>query len=564
MIDYPFSLCPNTEKLRTKLNAPFSAIITPAAKTEIPFIDVNYKEFARCKKCKAYYSNLCEKTDNSWKCAVCDAINSDSLCNFLPEGNDYEIKVNDTVGVPILVLYFDLGFCEKDIETMKPSIIAFLKSLKDTNLMVLFGNQGVECSLLAPHYSFFKKSGEIIVKKDKNENMPNLEQFNSIPAPIVNFTAVPNDFSPFIFSPEQIPSAILAFERIQQGMKNSFKNAIRLIVHISETAKYTPIHFISITRDVTFIPDAIRKYYENLLCLDLLTPTYNKETQSTNDVIPGRVLFFTGSTLLNILSFCTREKPIYQLLMCCRSRNAKPTWRPSPSLPQYLSQNTFCCPIIHLRRQPFVLDIHPMCTDRCENIFYQLTAKMTRYNPETHQYSSILRIFNRTIKTSNSINDIVASVDPNALMWLWITRTLQKPPRDVVAALYRAVANFISLLPKDSEAAQSLIRICCAIRFLGFTSTNGLDVLIGKQILTTISPKELSLDPEIVVNDKTNKETAVTAAGIYADDANDEVAVEEAVRLGYLPKIISPIPEWCKTPDPQSLEFLESLLPDDE
>ena len=564
MIDFPFSLCPNTEKLRTKLNAPFSAIITPAIKSDIPFVDVNYTEFPRCKKCKAYISNFCEKSDDYWTCAVCGNKNSDSICNFLPEGNDVEIKVNDTVGIPILVLYFDLGFNEKDIETMKPSIIAFLKSLKDTNLVFLFGNQGVACSILAPHYSFFKKNDKILVRKEKNEIQPNIEQFNSIPAPIVNFTSIPNDFSPFVFSPEQIPSAILAFERIQPGLKNPFKNAIRTIIHISDSLQYTPIHFISITRNVTFLPETIRKYNENLLCLDLLTPTFNNETQSVNDIIPGRVLFFSATTLLNMLSFCTREKPTYQLLMCCRSRNAKTTWRPSPSLPQFVTDNTFSSPIVHLKRQPFVLDFHPMCTDKCEEIYFQLTSKMTRYNSETQQYSSILRIFNRHIPTSNNINDIVKSVDSNALMWLWITRTLQKPPRDVVAALYRVVANFISLLPKDSEASQVMVRICCAIRFLGFTSNDGMEALVGRQILTTISPKELSLDPEIVENEKTHKEAAVTAAGIYADEENDEVAIEESVRLGYLPKVRTPIPEWCKTPDPQSLEFLESLLPEED
>ena len=200
MLDFSFQVAPNTEKLRAKLNAPFSAIISPAAKSEIPFIDVSFEQFPRCPKCKAYISNYCEKTENEWTCVICGTKNKEAICDFLPEGNDVECRVDDKIGTPVLALYIDLGFHPNDIKAMIPSIIAFLKSLEDTNIIVLLGVQASECSVLCPHHSFFQMNEKsLVLKKDDNYDVT---ASNKLPAPIANFTTFPDDLSKFVFSPK--------------------------------------------------------------------------------------------------------------------------------------------------------------------------------------------------------------------------------------------------------------------------------------------------------------------------------------------------------------------------
>lgn len=552
MLQVSVSEAPNTEKLRQKLTVPVSAIVSPTENTTIPSLDLSYEQVPRCRKCQAYISNYCAKDENTWTCAICGNKNDEHIEDFLPNSEDLELKVMEKIGIPITCVYIDIGFCVSDIDTMKPGLIAFLRSFVNTQLIIMLGIQITQVTLLCPHKSYYTNT-ELGPVCNYSGEKPNLA-----PAPAVNFTKFPDDLTPFIFHTSQIESIVKSIELISSCPKPAFATLLQNAYRVSEYFPHNPIHFIAISHGPALIPDSFKSVYSNLLAIDILTPQFTEESIQASKIIPGRILFFRADTFLNMLAFATRDRPTYQLIMGCRCSSGKTEWKLNPYPVQYENKGVLVSPVVPLKRQPYVLDIHP---NGGTAIRFQVTAKYTCYKEKTNSYESVLRIFNRKVSLTEDVPKILSGVDANALMWLWITRSLSNSSRDVIAALFRVIASYIGSLPQDSPSIPLLTNACCSLRHYDLASENKLKKLICTMMLCSLPPRMLSMAPDVQIS-QNSKRVCTCLSGVFADDPQDEKAVAEALKLGYTQTVESPIPDWCLEIDQKSLEFLESLLPD--
>ncbi|KAH7302474.1 hypothetical protein KP509_23G074800 [Ceratopteris richardii] len=154
------SKCPADPKVQEGSGIPWGAAVTPFAahdeKGIAPVVLPLEKSHAlpRCDTCWAYFSSLCETEQYSWRCALCDSVNSFSEADIVrysspqncPELSssfiDLEIKEekhgseNEFQGQPVFVAAVDLSASEEFLELIKSALLAALEALEPG---VLFG-----------------------------------------------------------------------------------------------------------------------------------------------------------------------------------------------------------------------------------------------------------------------------------------------------------------------------------------------------------------------------------------------------------------------------------------
>jgi hypothetical protein len=296
----------------------------------------------------------------------------------------------------------------------------------------------------------------------------------------------------------------------------------------------------------------VNALYTRFVRLDVLTPSYNLYAQHATNSIPGVVLVFTRYNLLKQLKFLVAERAIYQNYMRARAQGIGTAWRPLPAPCCSDDKGRHFAPILPSSRQPFVLDAKP--SGRSESAVIQITAKMVLFKEGKHV--TVVRVFNRRFALSDNPEEVAASVNPRALIWLWLTRTLDESVRHVLAGLFRATAAVVSHLPRDSLKAAELTRSCCALKFFDLASDNDLERLEGRYALCLSPPSQIALAPEYSPEDK----VAVCANVVYTDSEANDAALKAYYGITVGAKLRTPIPEWCVAPDGKSLEFLTSLM----
>jgi hypothetical protein len=177
---------------------------------------------------------------------------------------------------------------------------------------------------------------------------------------------------------------------------------------------------------------------------------------------------------------------------------------------------------------------------------------MALWSPSAGRYLTVLRVFTRRIPLSESAADVARSVKAPILLWLWLTRTLDTSVRNVVAGIFRAAAGIIAAGADPAELSAG----CCALKFCDLTSEDARWRSTARYGLCLTPP---SLYPIIPVYNA-EKAFAVCGNSVFADEEGNEEAraAYEAAFVGA--RLRRPVPDWCKTPDPKSLQFLSSLV----
>lgn len=669
MIDISLETGPANEKVRQKLMIPFSFVISPgSSNANIQTFSEEVQLFPRCIKCGAYISKFCQKDESSstWRCDIClhqnkistQKENDNTSGKIFPEitSDDFQFVKKHQLGEEITVFYVSLNFHPKDFQIISTSIIDFLKhSNIKKPLLFLLGQKGHDFSILAPYKSKYfidPERNNIITKieKDLNETEKNEEiQTNDFPAPVFNFSTdqfLKEDVSKFIFSPDQYSTIIKTIERVSSIQKppvpfSHFINSIETIrssIQSNESPMINPLHFVSIIPSINdYFPSRfLKKTYDTLIRIDILTPTYNDEFQDAIQIIPGSIsLFNSGNLVRNICKillpphlfksssendndndkefhskFCGYGKrgqgTVYQWNALARSNGCRTLWRFS-KIPYCYEEKGFAfSPVLPSTEQPIVLDIHPDGTSDFVNV--QITSKMfmvveTDENESDSFYSSVFRVFNRKIKLSSDIQNIVHSINVNTLVWLWLTRTLEQPQREVLAALYRSTARIIQFLlnnknkeddqnqlkNNDDEGKQKIAQIvhsCCSLKFSDLMSQDEKQKNLSRYSLVLSPPSTFRLTPKFdqknkvavfgntvfydaVTKDSENDENSQKSDSVdkKSDTENHQQKIvvsaevlDELMNILFIEKIETPIPEWCKSPDPQTLEFIHSLV----
>lgn len=665
MIDVSLETGPANEKVRQKLMIPFSFVISPGSlNSSIQTIQEDVQSFPRCQKCGAYFSKYCQKDESksTWYCDICSHQNvisnekkDDEQTKIFPEitSDDFQFVKKHQLGEEITVIYISLNFHPKDFKIISNSLVDFLQNSNLTKpIIFLLGRKEHDFTIFAPYKSSYfldLQNNNIITRiaKDSSEmNTKDELQTNHLPAPIFNLSSAQlskEDISKFIFSPDQYTNIIKTLEKVSSVPKPAvpFKHFIntietlQLLIQGKDSSTFNPIHFVSIIPSIDdYFPSRfIRKMYDTLIRIDILTPTYSDEIQDTTQVIPGTVsIFNTGNLSRNISKillppfitkssiekvkeqhskFCGYDKrgqgTVYQWNSLARSKGSRTVWRFGKVPNCYEDKGIAFSAVLPSTEQPFVLDIHPDGTS--DYVSVQITAKMFSIveGDDPSFYSSVFRVFNRKIKLSSDVKKIVESINVNTLLWLWITRTLEQSQRDVLAAVYRSTARIIQFLVQDDDDDKNdrdeidsingrpnkkiadLVHGVCSLKHSDLMSQDDRLKILSRYSMLLSSPNFFRLIPkydeknkvavfgnsvyyDVITKDDENELNSENDRKSENDDQNQQKdesktkkivsieVLEELMNILFMEKTESPIPDWCKSPDKQTLEFIHSLV----
>jgi hypothetical protein len=265
--------------------------------------------------------------------------------------------------------------------------------------------------------------------------------------------------------------------------------------------------------------------------------------------------FFGRGTLLKHLRSLVLDRTIYQVYQRFRASGVAPSWRPLPSPYSVDEDGLLFSPVLVDKHQPVVLDLIPQGEEKG---LVQITAKMAKWSPENGRHVCILRVITIPVRLSNQLTEVVRSVFPDVLFWLWLTRTLEQESGPVIAGLFRGSANLLKELKDDDGRVERLVQCVCSIKHLDLMDQDERIRSSSRNALCLTPPRCVDLCP------RWDEEKKVGVAGftVYTDDQANEAALEAYYSLVFGAKFRVPVPEWVKGADPKSLEFLESLVND--
>jgi hypothetical protein len=458
------------------------------------------------------------------------------------------LTIDEPIDDEITVVYLALTFHASDIRIIKPILVSFLKTLQGRPIVFLLGHPDATFAALCPHTRHFSRSGEHLLYS----GLASADSaFDDLPAPIVLLSACPTDICPFIFAPQQIPTVINTIGRLDSiSGRTSLSPLLDVNITLTTLFPKSPVHAIAIVPTLR-TPPSIFPNPDRLFRFDLVAAVYNESIEQTLSIIPGSTLVFTGFTLLKILTSLVADRSVYQLLARVRARGVAPSWRLLPYPAQFEEDGLLSCTALPTRRQPFVLDLKPLGESEA---VVQITAKMVIWSNSDGKYLTVLRIFNRKLSLTEKVGDLVKSVNVRVLLWLWLTRTLDQSMRNVLAGIFRAAAGIISAGGDPAD----LSRGCCALKFCDFAGEDAHWRSNGRYSLCLTPPSMYPLVPHY---DK-DAGFAVCGNAIFADEEGNDGAVKAYHASFVGGRISRPIPDWCKHPDPKTLEFLNSLISD--
>lgn len=594
---------PKNEKILQKLMVPYSLVFSPGSLSqEIQTLNETIEEFPRCQKCRAYLSSFCkiDQTNLKWTCSICNEESSFPASETeIPKLISNDLQFIDRSGFldEIIVIYISLNYQLEVYQLISTSLTNILKTVKiDKPILFLFSSNDSYCSILCPYESHYQKdpNTSTICRKEHFEQTIENDQ----PAPIFNFSLnqfVKEDISQFLFSADQIPSAIRTISQLYSNAKVGFSisatmktcDCIREMIFQPGSRLFNPIHFILIVPQIdNFLSTKlVQNFYKSFCRIDILTSIYNKEAHDTAQILPGCIFFMTESNIQRTFSkllippflesspsisnenltfkqiLSRYGKPgigtIYEFSSNVRSNGANLTWRLSQSPYTYNSNCYAFGPTLPSIYQPFVLDIQP--TGKTNEIYIQITAKMVMLmpkipnidsdsNPDSYystHYATVMRIFNRKLELTENIQEIVESLNVNTFLWLCMTRTIEKSSRDVLAALYRTVAKIVNiLLPKTEVEGENadikkkyadLLHGCCSLQYSNLMSRSAIKQMMAKYSLLLSPPSMYTLVPYYSEQNK----YAIFGNTVYVDEYTDESSPQEGNSNVVKPKIIS-------------------------
>jgi hypothetical protein len=553
MIESSFDIGPKTEKLRQSLMAPFSFVISPGEDSE-SFVSVDDVErLPRCGKCGGYYSSFSVTNADSWTCPICGFRNRVPVPDDLPKDNDIRVVINDPVSEEITVLYLALDFHPNDLDAIRPGVLASLKSLTDRPFIVLLGHSDAVFAALCPYRKFYSYVDGVATYTF--EGSPETEE---ICAPVLllnDLTTI--DFSSLIFPPNQILRVMKTVRNLQAvPAPIPFSQIELLISTTASNLRLNPVHFISLVPSVGLLSPKFAPIFHQPFRLDFVTAQFSFQAAQTMSDIPGVVICFGRKNLARHLKSLIRTRTIYQVYQRFRANGVQPSWRRLASPYASDEDQILFTPVFANSRQPVVLDLIP--TGKADMACVQITSKMITWSASEHRYMMVLRISTRSIRLSDEVGEIVPTVHPEVLFWLWLTRTFEQETGHVIAGLYRGVAGILKELSDEDPRVASLVSSVCSLKHLDIMSEDEQTRKLARSALCLTPPRAVTLTPEYESENK----VAVAGFTVYVDGEGNEAAATAYNSILFGARFVKTVPEWCKAVDPKSLAFLESLMND--
>lgn len=553
MIESSFEIGPKSEKIRQTLSSPFSLIVSPGSNQQMEKSTIPISQYPRCQFCESYYSHLCINNEDGWVCSICGKINKVEYPKNGPENDDFEFDVNENVGKEVTVIFLSLNFHNDDLKIIISDLTKFINEVEERNLMIVLGNGELPLMFLCPYDPCFECKDGFIKHIQNDDEQIDYEKLKMLNAPIIRIFEKPKDFSKLIFEKKQFCTIINTLNNVTSMRGKYDCNEIyRVCELLISQFQFSPIHFVSIIPGINQKPYKLNKFYSSMIRIDILTPNLLTYTEPTVKILPGLFQLFNEDNLLRKLRYTLREKVPYQSYMKFHLTGCKASWKPNQYTLSFEDGNVLFAPIFINSSTPFVLDIHT--NGSSDNINIQIVSRIFVYNETQKNYKNILRVFNRKIKLSENTDEIFSTMNLNSLIWLWITRTLNNKPRDVIAGLYRNSAKLLDMInDEDNVKTKDLTSASCSLNYYNIMNEDSNVRFQSRILLCNTAPDEYLFIPKY----EQDKGIAICCDTLYCDEKNEET--EKLLNNNPMLNLSIPIPDWCKTPSPNNLSILNRL-----
>lgn len=523
MIDSTFEVSPKQENISQKIHSPLSLIISPCEIMEEKAFPLNPEEFPRCKKCGSYFSSLCEKTETSWKCALCKTENE---CGKIPEIKTERVwfDLKENKNKELLVFYLSRTFCKDDLNIIKPFLSQFVAKLKGANcLFFVSSNKENEnsISLLCPHYSqFMCIDGKITENKGKCEE-------NNAPAPLSvyeDFETI--DLAAHIFSAEQLESASMSINLLQPTNGTFEFSAISAVAFLVASHFHKEkIRLVSIIPGCDDKESMIKCLKDMNVRIDVLVPEIDIMSQKLMKELPGIVVPFSRYDLRQKLEYLIKAQAEYQVYMNVRSSGCLASWYKLPILQSVIEGNMLYSASVR-EHQPFALEIKTEGNTSSAAIV-QVTIKST----------DKLIILNKKIEYTNDKKAFAASINISALQWTWMVRSIGKP--GALYAVTDAAKSLAAFLEENQREHKDLDKFIEIIKNLQcFKNAPSLTILL----LVVTFHSFVKFIP--VVSGEKKQRFAYVLDELYADGSSREL-IRKIKEIGICGQPLLNVQEWC-------------------
>lgn len=479
------------------MKLPLVISATPVEERGLPVFQHKPSELVTCKVCSAYLTSHCKISGDKWQCSICSNDNTISnkaeMASLQSKYESFELILGkqEEPG-PIIVIYLSLGYTDSQFGTVKQQFNTILDCLPDgARTLIFLGSNECEIEILVPPC-------QLPPDPDLNLSNPFSSTFDissncANTAAIAKFASFQEciglDLATFFFDSTTVDAAKRTVSKINIS-KNDYATAksLRIAGTLSNAFGNMPFHFISM---VDIITDRANLFQlgERCVRVDFLVMGYGTPAFSLSKVITGTVQLVDPSHAIEQVQTLMSHKTKYEMFAHLRARRASVEWKRLPKPFYEITRQTLRCPVCVTDYQSFAIDVDILPNQ--DEFVFQMTTKYTQVEKE--YICTKLRVTSKLVKTSSNMGEVVASMNPDVVLWYWSDKFGNADKQEVISALFRSVASIISSC--RSEINPAFIRAVLSAADWDITSSSRYLSCLANELILFSNPERAHFVP---------------------------------------------------------------------
>ena len=443
-----FGVFPRTDEIQKTMRLPLVISVTPGDSGAATPLDLKIGQLMTCKVCKSYLTCHCKLNSDNWECSICSNINTISdkhAADVQSKCDSFEVLVqrSEELG-PIFVLYVSLEYSESQFVTVKQQFESVLDCMPEgAKCLIFVGSNQCEIEVLVP-------PRQAPSNPDLNLSTPFSSVFE-VDSDIGNTAAIARfasfqsiiglDLASFFFDSTTFDTAKRAMSQIHVAKNtDGIVKSLRLVGTLANAFGNVPFRFISMLDVISGDPHFFEMMRQATVRVDFLVMQYNSFASSMSKSVPGTIQLVDANHAIEQIRTIMGNNTKYQLFARCRARRASVEWKPRLKPYSESRQQNIFCPICVTDYQAFAIDVNILPNQ--DEFVFQVTTKFTDV---TGPYTNTkLRVFSKLVKTSPNLRDVLASMNPDVVMWYWSEKLMIAERQNAISGLFRAVATIIT------------------------------------------------------------------------------------------------------------------------
>lgn len=400
-----FGVLPNNQKVIEGIKMPIIASVEPLS-DDAKVINDGSVQIPHCTRCRSYLSSVCETTPETWTCRVCSQVMQ--FKKEIPK-EQYSSKNIEVIK-------------NEECEPLMHSIICF-----------------------APLKEAVKEYLKLLPKRAPLTIATYTDKLNIQPFGTVELLLSEIDTIPF-------PETPIPFDKVQSSLIYLLKKSLHPVWHrvfiSSPTSDMDCSQLINEFKNLYTIMSRVDVYF--------LGMNYSPSLQSLVQAAPGisRIFVPINESELPAALFSDAEREFaFQVYAVFRSGVAFTSeYVDSPFLASEVTDNFVKIPVLPSKRAAISFNIIPP-TDHLplESQSFQCVVKFVRWNPKTNRLSYLFRIISEEYKLSNSLSEVLGSINGSLVFSQWIHDIMKLPLAQMSTELIERTKSIASIIIANAQ-----------------------------------------------------------------------------------------------------------------